>query len=255
MKNYDGNEPRLAGKTALVTGAARGIGRGIALKLASMGANVIVNYSGSREQADETLKMVEQAGAGGEAYQCDVSSYEAVKAMTDDIIARYGSLDILINNAGITKDGLIMKMSEEDFDRVVEVNLKGTFNCIRHASRQMLKQRSGRIVNMSSVVGIAGNAGQANYSASKAGIIGITKSMAKELASRGITVNAVAPGYIDTDMTSVLPESVKETVMKNIPLGRMGKVEDIANMVGFLCSSEASYITGQVISVDGGMNI
>ena len=190
-----------------------------------------------------------------EKYKCQVDSYEETEKMITYIMDKYKRIDILINNAGITKDGLIMRMKEEDFDRVIDVNLKGTFNCIRHVSRYMLKQRSGRIINMSSVVGIAGNAGQVNYSASKAGVIGITKSAAKELASRGITVNAVAPGYIDTDMTKVLSEEQKKSVLDMIPLSRMGSVDDISNAVAFLASDEAAYITGQVISVDGGMNI
>ena len=213
---------RYENKIVLVTGASRGIGAAIAARFAKEGAVVIVNYSGNDEAADRTVENI---------------------------------IDILINNAGITKDGLITRMKEEDFDRVIDVNLKGTFNCIRHVSRYTLKQRSGRIINMSSVVGIAGNAGQVNYSASKAGVIGITKSAAKELASRGITVNAVAPGYIDTDMTKVLSDEQKKSVLDMIPLSRMGSVDDISNAVAFLASDEAAYITGQVISVDGGMNI
>ncbi|MBO5459989.1 MAG: 3-oxoacyl-[acyl-carrier-protein] reductase [Lachnospira sp.] len=245
----------LEGKVALVTGAGRGIGRAIAKALAKEGATVIVNYGGNEAAAQETVDSIEADGGSAEKYKCDVSDFAAVGEMIQYVVEKYKKLDILVNNAGITKDGLMMKMSEEDFDSVLAVNLKGTFNCIRNVSRQMLKQRSGRIINMSSVVGLAGNAGQVNYAASKAGVIGVTKSAAKELASRGITVNAIAPGYIDTDMTSVLSDSVKETVLSAIPLGRMGAVEDIAEMAVFLASDKASYITGQVISVDGGMNI
>ena len=245
----------LEGKVALVTGAGRGIGRAIAKALAKEGATVIVNYGGNEVAAQETVDSIVADGGSAEKYKCDVSDFAAVGEMIQYVVEKYKKLDILVNNAGITKDGLMMKMSEEDFDSVLAVNLKGTFNCIRNVSRQMLKQRSGRIINMSSVVGLAGNAGQVNYAASKAGVIGVTKSAAKELASRGITVNAIAPGYIDTDMTSVLSDSVKETVLSAIPLGRMGAVEDIAEMAVFLASDKASYITGQVISVDGGMNI
>lgn len=245
----------LEGKVALVTGAGRGIGRAIAKALAKEGATVIVNYGGNEAAAQETVDSIATDGGSAEKYKCDVSDFAAVGEMIQYVVEKYKKLDILVNNAGITKDGLMMKMSEEDFDSVLAVNLKGTFNCIRNVSRQMLKQRSGRIINMSSVVGLAGNAGQVNYAASKAGVIGVTKSAAKELASRGITVNAIAPGYIDTDMTSVLSDSVKETVLSAIPLGRMGAIEDIAEMAVFLASDKASYITGQVISVDGGMNI
>lgn len=245
----------LKGKVALVTGAGRGIGRAIAKALAKEGAAVIVNYGGNETSAQETVDSIMADGGSAEKYKCDVSDFAAVGEMIQYVVGKYRKLDILVNNAGITKDGLMMKMSEEDFDSVLSVNLKGTFNCIRNVSRQMLKQRSGRIINMSSVVGLAGNAGQVNYAASKAGVIGVTKSAAKELASRGITVNAIAPGYIDTDMTSVLSDSVKETVLSAIPLGRMGAVEDIAETAVFLASDKASYITGQVISVDGGMNI
>lgn len=245
----------LKGKVALVTGAGRGIGRAIAKALAKEGAAVIVNYGGNETSAQETVDSIMADGGSAEKYKCDVSDFAAVGEMIQYVVGKYKKLDILVNNAGITKDGLMMKMSEEDFDIVLSVNLKGTFNCIRNVSRQMLKQRSGRIINMSSVVGLAGNAGQVNYAASKAGVIGVTKSAAKELASRGITVNAIAPGYIDTDMTSVLSDSVKETVLSAIPLGRMGAVEDIAETAVFLASDKASYITGQVISVDGGMNI
>lgn len=245
----------LEGRTALVTGAARGIGAAVAKELAANGARVIINYSGSEAAAMQVAEDIEKNGGSASIFKCDVSDYKAVEAMIADITQKEDRIDILVNNAGITRDGLIMRMAEEDFDRVNEVNLKGTFNCIRHAARQMLKQRSGRIINMSSVVGLRGNAGQVNYSASKAGVIGITKSAAKELASRNITVNAIAPGYICTDMTEALSEKVKESVQKEIPLSRMGTVEDIAKTVLFLASDSAAYITGQVISVDGGMNI
>lgn len=245
----------LGGKVALVTGAGRGIGSEIAKSLAGEGVTVIVNYSGNAAAAQETVDAILEKGGSAEKYQCDVSDFAAAAEMIQYVVEKYKKIDILVNNAGVTKDGLLMKMSEEDFDKVLSVNLKGTFNCIRHVSRQMLKQRSGRIINMSSVVGLAGNAGQVNYAASKAGVIGVTKSAAKELASRGITVNAIAPGYIDTDMTSVLSDSVKEGVLSAIPLERMGSVKDIADMAVFLASDRASYITGQVISVDGGMNI
>lgn len=245
----------LNGKIALVTGAAKGIGRAIALALAAEGAVVVVNYNGSRERAEQTLEEIRALGADGCVYQCNVADTEAALAMVKEVTARYGRLDILVNNAGITRDNLIMKMSEEDFDAVINANLKGCFNTIKAVSRQMLKQRAGRIINITSVSGILGNAGQANYAASKAGIIGLTKTMARELASRGITVNAVAPGFVDTDMTQVLSDSVKEAATAQIPLGRFGKPEDIANMVAYLASEKAAYITGQIISVDGGMAI
>lgn len=242
-------------KVALVTGAGRGIGAAIAKDLAGEGAFVIVNYSGNDEAAQETVKAIESAGGCVEAYKCGVQDSDAVKKMTEYIIEKYKKIDILVNNAGITRDGLMLRMSDEDFDSVISVNLKGTFNCTKCVSRYMLKQRSGRIISISSVVGICGNAGQVNYSASKAGIIGLTKSAAKELAGRGITVNAVAPGYVDTDMTKVLSDGVKSEIMKAIPAGRMGRAQDISSAVLFLASEEAEYITGQVISVDGGMNI
>jgi 3-oxoacyl-[acyl-carrier protein] reductase len=243
----------LEGKIAVVTGASRGIGKAIALKLASQGATVVVNYHGSEAAAGAVLEEIESQGGSGSLYQCDVADYKACETFLGDVIARYGRIDILVNNAGITKDGLLMKMSEEDFDRVIDTNLKGAFHTMRFASRQMLKQRSGRIINLSSVVGVAGNAGQANYAASKAGVIGLTKSAAKEMASRGITVNAVAPGFIETDMTEVLSEKVKEAAVAQIPLGRFGQPEQIAAAVAFLASEEAGYITGQVLHVDGGM--
>ena len=245
----------LEGKIALVTGAAKGIGRAIALALAADGATVVVNYNGSKERAEQVVEEIKALGADGMAYQCNVADTAATADMVKEVIKTYGKLDILVNNAGITRDNLIMKMSEEDFDAVIDANLKGCFNTIKAVSRQMLKQRAGRIINITSVSGILGNAGQANYAASKAGIIGPTKTMARELASRGITVNAVAPGFVDTDMTQVLPENVKEAATAQIPLGRFGKPEDIANMVAYLASEKASYITGQIISVDGGMAI
>ena len=216
---------------------------------------MVVNYNGSKDRAEEVKKEIEAAGGKAEVYQCNVSDFEKCQEFIQDVIKTYGRLDILVNNAGITRDGLLMKMSEEDFDKVIETNLKGTFNTIRFASRQMLKQRSGRIINMSSVVGIAGNAGQANYASSKAGVIGLTKAVARELASRGITVNAIAPGFIETEMTAVLSDAVKEASVAEIPLGRFGKPEDIAKTAAFLASDDAGYITGQVIQVDGGMAI
>ena len=216
---------------------------------------MVVNYNGSKDRAEEVKKEIEAAGGKAEVYQCNVSDFEKCQEFIQDVIKTYGRLDILVNNAGITRDGLLMKMSEEDFDKVIETNLKGTFNTIRFASRQMLKQRSGRIINMSSVVGIVGNAGQANYASSKAGVIGLTKAVARELASRGITVNAIAPGFIETEMTAVLSDAVKEASVAQIPLGRFGKPEDIAKTAAFLASDDAGYITGQVIQVDGGMAI
>lgn len=243
----------LTGKIAVVTGASRGIGKAIAVKLASQGAAVVINYNGSREKAEAVKAEIEAQGGTAYLYQCDVSDYAACETFIQDVIKEHGSLDILVNNAGITRDGLLMKMSEEDFDRVLNTNLKGTFNTIRFATRQMLKQRGGRIINMSSVVGVSGNAGQANYAASKAGVIGLTKAVAREVASRGITVNAIAPGFIQTDMTDVLSDKVKEAMVGQIPLGRFGQTQDIAEAVAFLASEGAGYITGQVLHVDGGM--
>ncbi|MCD8223621.1 MAG: 3-oxoacyl-[acyl-carrier-protein] reductase [Clostridiales bacterium] len=243
----------LTGKVALVTGASRGIGSEIARTLAAKGATVIVNYNGSAAKAAEVVAEIEAAGGKAEAIQCNVADFAQAGEMISGIIKQYGSLDILVNNAGITRDGLVMKMSEEDFDAVLSTNLKGAFNCIRHSARQMIKQRGGRIVNISSISGIRGNAGQANYSASKAGIIGLTKAAARELASRGITANAVAPGFIVTEMTDALSDEMKEKMLENIPLRRYGTTKDIANAVAFLASDEAGYITGQVLSVDGGM--
>lgn len=245
----------LKNKIALITGAGRGIGRAIAIALAKEGAEVVINYNGSEERAKEVKQTIEENGGKASIYKCNVSDFAACEAMIKDIAKEYGHLDILVNNAGITKDGLIMKMKEEDFDSVLNVNLKGTFNTIRHSARQMLKQRSGKIINISSVSGILGNVGQANYAASKAGVIGLTKTMARELGSRGITVNAIAPGFVDTEMTEVLSEEIRENACKQIILGRFGKPEDIANTVVFLASDKADYITGQVISVDGGMNV
>ena len=245
----------LTGKNALVTGAGRGIGKAIALELAAKGAFVIVNYNGSKEAAEQTVAEIKAAGGDAVAYQCSVSDYEACGAMITALIKEYAHIDILVNNAGITRDGLLMKMSEEDFDAVINTNLKGCFNTIRHMSRYFLKQRAGKIINISSVSGILGNAGQANYSASKAGVIGLTKAVARELASRGINVNAVAPGFVETDMTDTLSDSVKENIKSQIPLGKIGHPQDIAKTVAFLASPDADYITGQVLSVDGGMAI
>ena len=240
-------------RIAIVTGASRGIGRAIALEFAKQVAFVVINYNGSREKAAQVKEEIINQGGEAEIFQCNVADFTACGAFIKEIMKTYGRIDVLVNNAGITKDGLLMAMSEEDFGSVLDTNLVGTFNCIRHVARQMLKQRSGRIINMASVVGIGGNPGQANYAASKAGVIGLTKTAAKELASRGITVNAIAPGFIRTDMTDVLSDKVKEETLKNIPMGKFGEPEDVAKAAAFLASSEAGYITGQVLCVDGGM--
>lgn len=240
-------------KVAVVTGASRGIGRAIAKKLAEDGMFVVINYRGNKEQAESVKQEILENQGMAEIYACDVSDYDACETFFKTVVQTYGRIDVLVNNAGITRDGLLMKMTEEDYDAVLQTNLKGPFYGIRFVSRQMLKQRSGRIINISSVSGILGNAGQANYCAAKAGVIGLTKSAARELASRGITVNAVAPGFICTEMTEVLSEEVQANVKKQIPLGQFGKPEDVAEAVAFLASEKARYITGQVLSVDGGM--
>lgn len=243
----------LTGKVALVTGAARGIGCEIAKLLAKNGATVLVNYCGSEQRAKEVVEEIQQQGGNAKAFRCDVSDYQESEEMVKSILAEYKKVDILINNAGVTRDNLVMRMTEEEFDQVINTNLKGAFHMIRHLARNFIKQRSGKIVNISSISGIVGNAGQANYAASKAGMIGMTKSVAKEFASRGICVNAIAPGFIDTEMTQVLAEDAKKGLLEKIPMGHMGTTEDVANLVLFLCSKQSDYITGQVISVDGGM--
>ena len=244
---------QLKGKTAVVTGGSRGIGRAIALELASCGANVVVNYTSNSKAADEVVAEIEATGMSGMAIKADVSIASEVENLVNEVLKTFGSIDILVNNAGITRDNLIIRMTEKEFDEVINTNLKGAFICTKAVSRVMIKQKSGKIINVSSVVGIVGNAGQSNYAAAKAGLIGFTKSMAKELAKRNINVNAVAPGFIQTDMTSVLPENVKEEFIKSIPLMRAGKPEDIAKTVLFLASEYSDYITGQVINIDGGM--
>ena len=245
----------LTGKIALVTGASRGIGAQIAKSLAECGAAVIINYNGSADKAQAVADEIYSAGGKAEIYPCNVADFAACGEMIQAIVKKHGRLDILVNNAGITKDGLLMKMSEEEFDQVISVNLKGAFQTIRHASRYFLKQRSGKIINISSVSGILGNAGQANYASSKAGMIGLTKSVARELASRGITVNAIAPGMIATDMTDAMTQEAREKMTEAIPLGRMGTPEVVAIMAVFLASPKSDYITGQVFAVDGGMAI
>ena len=241
---------QISGRNAIVTGASRGIGRATALRLASLGANIAVIYSGNEAAAAETVEKCIGLGVKAKAYRCDVSSAEETKNAVQEIRKDFGSVEILVNNAGITKDGLIAFMKEEDFDRVIDVNLKGAFNMIRNTAALMLRSKCGRIVNISSVSGIMGNAGQANYSASKAGVIGLTKSVARELASKGITCNAVAPGFIETDMTRDIPAE-DNPLLSSIPLGHMGKAEDVADAVAFLASSD--YITGEVLRVDGGI--
>ena len=243
----------LDGKCALVTGASRGIGRAIAVKLASEGAKVALNYAGNAAAAEEEKKEIEAAGGQAITVQADVSDPASVEAMIQTVVDAFGQIDILVNNAGITRDGLLLRMKDEDFDAVINTNLKGIFYTTKLVSKLMMKKRFGRIVNMASVVGLTGNAGQTNYAAAKAGVISFSKSAAKELAARGITVNMVAPGFIETDMTAVIPEKAKEAMMGGIPLGRAGKPEDVANAVLFLVSDQAAYITGQVLKVDGGM--
>lgn len=243
----------LENKTAVVTGASRGIGLAVAKKLASQGANIAILYVGKEEEGGNAKKEVEALGVKVGLYYCDVSSFNESKETVEKIIEEFGGIDILVNNAGIVRDKLVLKMEEADFDAVINVNLKGTFNMIKHTYTHFMKKRAGRIVNVASVVGINGNAGQANYSASKAGVIGLTKSVAKELAGRGVTANAVAPGYIITDMTNALSDKVKDAIEASIPMKKRGLPEDVANAISFLCSDDASYITGEVIRVDGGM--
>lgn len=244
---------KLDGKTAVVTGASRGIGRAIALELAKEGANVVVNFSGSKEKADQVVKEIEQLGSKAISVQANVADVDSVQNLMNVAIEQFGSIDILVNNAGITRDNLIMRMKEEEWDEVINTNLKGVFLATKAVTRQMMKQRSGRIINISSVVGVLGNAGQANYVAAKAGVIGLTKTTARELASRNILVNAVAPGYISTEMTDALPDDVKKTISEQIPLAKIGNPEHIAKAVVFLASDDASYITGQTLHVDGGL--
>lgn len=241
------------GKNVIVTGGSRGIGRAIALEFGRRGANVVINYVSSQSEAEVVANEI--IGLGGKVLlvKGDVSNFEDGKKLIDESIKEFGSVDILVNNAGITKDGLLMRMKEESFDRVLDINLKGVYNTCKNAIHYMLKQKSGKIINISSVVGVIGNAGQSNYAASKAGVIGFTKSIAKEVASRGITVNAIAPGFIQSDMTDVLSENVKKAMLDVIPLKKFGAAEDVAKVVAFLASDEGSYITGQVINVDGGM--
>ena len=243
----------LTGKTAVVTGGSRGIGRAICLKLAGQGANIVLNYAGNAAAAEETRAACEALGVRALAVQGDVADPAACNALIDTAIEAFGQVDILVCNAGITRDNLLMRMSDEEFQKVIDTNLKGTFHCMRAVIRPMMKKRRGRIISISSVVGLMGNAGQINYAASKAGVIGMTRSLAREVASRGITVNAVAPGFIRTDMTDVLSDAVREGILRSIPLCKLGEAEDVANTVLFLASDEAAYITGQVLSVDGGM--
>lgn len=242
-------------KVAIVTGAARGLGRAIAIELARAGAKIVVNYAGRIDKAEETVEMIRQNGGEAIAVQADVSLSADVERLVQTTFEQYGKIDILVNNAGIVRDTLLMRMKEEDWDAVINTNLKGVFLCTKAVSKSMMKQRSGVIINMSSVIGLTGNSGQANYAAAKAGIIGFTKSMAKELASRGIRVNAIAPGYISTDMTVKLPEEIKKQVIDSIPLGRTGVPEEIAQAVLFLVSDAGSYITGQTLCIDGGLAI
>ena len=244
-----------SGKTSIVTGGSRGIGRAVCLELAKGGANMVLCYAGNEGAADDTVAACEALGAKALAVRCNVADAGEVKALVDTAVKTFGRVDILVNNAGITRDGLLMTMKEEDFDAVVATNLRGTFLCMKAVARPMMRQRYGRIVNLSSVVGLRGNAGQVNYAASKAGVVGMTKSLAKELASRNVTVNAVAPGFIETDMTAAMPEAAKTATLAAIPMQRLGAAEDVARAVAFLASDEAAYITGQVLAIDGGMSM
>lgn len=243
----------LKGKNAIVTGSSRGIGKAIALELGRRGVNVAVNYAGSEAKAEEVVNELKSLGVNALKVQANVADEKAVKSMIKEVTTTFGSIDILVNNAGVTRDNLLMRMKEEEFDDVIETNLKGAFICTKAVTRQMMKQRSGDIINIASIVGVSGNPGQANYVAAKAGLIGLTKSTAKELASRNIHVNAVAPGFITTDMTDVLTDEQKSAILQSIPLEKLGEPEDIANVVCFLASEDAKYITGQTIHVDGGM--
>lgn len=243
----------LTGKCAIVTGASRGIGRAIALELASQGARVVVNYSGSVEKAKQVVEEIQANGGEAIAVQADVANGESVQQLMQTALETYGSIDILVNNAGITRDNLLMRMKDDEWDDVINTNLKGVFLCTKAVTRQMMKQRAGRIINISSIVGVAGNPGQANYVAAKAGVIGLTKTTAQELASRNILVNAIAPGFITTEMTDSLPEDLKQAMLKQIPLAKLGQPEDIAKAVTFFASDSANYITGQTLQIDGGM--
>lgn len=245
--------PELTGRVALVTGSARGIGKAICLKLAELGANIVVNDVGNEELAQELVEQIKKMGSEAVFIKANVAKLDKANSLIESIIEKFGKIDILVNNAGITRDNLLVRMKEEEWDAVLTVNLKGTFNCSQAVSKYMMKQRSGNIINIASVVGITGNPGQANYSASKAGVIGLTKTIAREMASRGVRANAVAPGFIETEMTQKLPEDTRSAINKQIPLGRFGQPEDVANLVAFLASDESGYITGQVIQIDGGM--
>lgn len=245
----------LKNKVALVTGGSRGIGRAIALEFAAQGANVAIAYAGNTAAAEETLSALQELGVTARAYPCNVADFTATKALCDAVIADFGGIDILVNNAGIVKDGLILSLKEEDFDNVIAVNLKGAFNLTKHTYQHFMRKRSGRIINISSVIGLIGNAGQANYAAAKAGLLGLTKSTAKELAARGVTCNVIAPGFIDSDMTASLNEKAQAAILAAIPAHRTGSAQEVAHLAAFLASEHAAYITGQAISIDGGMHM